>query len=135
MLSPDPGCGLRTSCRRAGPGLMMILSLLGGSACRPARPPGEPADAVQRFYAAVSGRDCATALSTLGSRIRGRFEQAGCEQIYRQIEEHPLERVISTQVDGRDREAQLVRARLRGRTTDVVIRVQAEDGQWKISSM
>lgn len=117
-------------------GLIALLGLCSLLACRPSRPTGSPADAVQRFYAAATAGDCAAALRTLGTKLRARLDPGDrCAQLFQQTLEHPLEGVLSTQADGRDPEAQLVRARLRGRTIDLIIRVQAEDGQWKIVSM
>ena len=111
--------------------------LLGLALALPAcRPPGRPSDAVERFYAAVTVGDCAAALGALGTAFRTRVEQKGnCDRLLEEMREHPLERVLDTQVDGRNRAAQLVRVRLRGHKTDVIIRVQAEGGQWKIFSM
>lgn len=117
-------------------GFVAFLGLGSVVACRPSRPSGIPADAVQRFHLAAADGDCAAALGTLGNKLRARLDSGDrCAKLFQETLRHPLERVISTQVDGRDREAQLVRARLRGRATDLVIRVQAEDGQWKIVSM
>jgi hypothetical protein len=114
-------------------GLALGLALV---ACRPAPPPGRPGEAVERFYGAVLAGDCAAALSALGTAFRARVEQKGsCDQLFEEMREHPLDRVLDTQVDGRNPAAQLVRARLQGRKTDVIIRVQAEGGQWKIFSM
>jgi hypothetical protein len=135
MVSPVFG---RSSGQRSRGQCEWLLFGLGLAlwACRPAPPPGHPAEAVERFYAAVITGDCAAALGTLGAPFRARAEQkGGCDQLLREMREHPLERVIDTQVDGRNRDAQLVRARLQGRKTDVIIRVQAEGRQWKIFSM
>lgn len=111
----------------------LALALL---ACSPASPTTPPAAAVQRFYAAAAAGDCATALSTLGGGLRTRVAPEGtCDHLFEELRQHPLEHVVATQVDGRNRAAQLVRTRLRGRTTDVIIRVQAEGSQWKIFSL
>lgn len=114
-------------------GVGLALALL---ACRPATPPGPPAAAVERFYGAVMAGDCAAALGALGTAFRVRVEQkGGCDRLFEEMREHPLERVLDTQVDGRNRAAQLIRARLSGHKNDVIIRVQAEGGQWKIFSL
>lgn len=128
---------------RCGRGLELI-SILGSLlvlACRPTRsepPSGQPADAVRRFYAAAARHDCSEAARVLGRPLRekSQIDQAGrCAKLLEQVLEHPLEHVLDTQVDGRDASAHLVRARLRGRATDIIIRVQAEDGQWKIVAL
>lgn len=122
--------------RARNAGLLALLGLGCFLACRPGRPTGVPADAVQRYYAATASGDCAAALGALGSKLRARLDSGDrCALLFRQTNEHPLERVLGTQVDGRDPAAQLVRVRLRGRVIDLIIRVQAEDGQWKIVSM
>ena len=111
----------------------LALALL---ACSPASPTAPPAAVVQRFYAAVTAGDCATALNALGGDLRSRVAPDGtCDHLFEELRPHPLERVVATQVDGRNRAAQLVRTRLRGRTTDVIIRVQAEGAKWKIFSL
>lgn len=108
-------------------------------ACRPTRPAppaGQPADAIRRFYAAAARSDCTEAVRVLGGPLRSKIDQAGrCAELLEQVLEHPLEHVLDTQVDGRDASAHLVRARLRGRAADIIIRVQAEDGQWKIVAL
>lgn len=117
--------------------LRLVLGLaLAVSACRPATPAGEPAAAVQRFYAAMAADDCAAALAVLGKDLRARLAPRGsCDALFHDLRQAPLERTVETHVDGRNRDAQLVRVRLRGRTTDTIIRVQAEGAEWRIFSM
>lgn len=111
----------------------LALALL---ACSPAPPTTPPAAAVQRLYAAAAAGDCAAAREALGGELRARVAQQGtCDPLFEELSRHPLEQVVATQVDGRNRAAQLVRIRLRGRTTDTIIRVQAEGAQWKIFSL
>jgi hypothetical protein len=114
-----------------------IVMALCGLACGSASPPGTPADTVTRFFAAVEAGDCTRIWAELGQSYRARLEQegAGCDVLVEQIRTYPLETVLDTRVDGRNPEAQLVRTRLRGRENDVIIRVQAEDGQWKIMAL
>lgn len=110
-------------------GLMLL-------ACSQAPPAAPPATAVQSFYAAVAAGDCAAALDGLAAGLRTRVAPDGaCETLFAELRRHPLERVVATAVDGRHRAAQLVRTRLRGRATEVIIRVEAEGTQWKISSL
>ena len=121
----------RWRCGGAIVGLLLYLA-----ACRPAAPSGEPAAAVQLFHAAMTAGDCAAALARLSRELRARVAPSGsCDALFQALREAPLERVIETHVDGRNRDAQLVRVRLRGRMTDTLIRVQAEGAQWKIFSM
>lgn len=110
-------------------GLMLL-------ACSQAPPAAPPATAVQSFYAAVAAGDCAAALDGLAAGLRTRVAPDGaCETLFAELRRHPLERVVATAVDGRHRAAQLVRTRLRGRATEVIIRVEAEGTRWKISSL
>ena len=99
-------------------------------------PPGHPADAVKRFFQAVELGDCNTAIDTLSQAYRTELKQRNlsCDE-YIERWRFQLERVIETQVDGRNKEAHLVRVHIRGRQTDSIIRVEAEDGQWRIFSM
>lgn len=114
---------------------LLALALTVG-ACRPAPPAAPPEQAVQRFFAAVTADDCPTALSQLASGMRARVAPDGrCEELFGGVRRYPLERVVETKVDGRNSDAQLVRARLRGRTTDAIIRVQAEGRSWKIFAL
>lgn len=106
-------------------------------ACRgtPAVPPGAPDGTVARLYAAVDAGDCQKAVAELSASYRDHVESAGCDEFIEKLREFPLERVIETKTDGRDSGARLVRIRVENRKTDVIIRVEAENGQWKIFSM
>lgn len=99
-------------------------------------PPGQPADAVQRFFQAVEAGDCNAAIGTLSQAYRTELEKKNlrCDE-YIERWRFQLERVIETQVDGRNKAAHLVRVHIRGRQTDSIIRVEAEGGQWRIFSM
>lgn len=134
MVGPVGFLSRASRLRDLGPGRYWLgLMLL---ACRPAPPAAPPADAVQSFYAAVAAGDCAAALAGLAAGLRTRVAPDGtCEPLFAELRQHPLERVVDTAVDGRNRAAQLVRARLRGRATEVIIRVQAEGSRWKIFSL
>lgn len=114
------------------PTLVALLSL---AACSPG-PPDAPADAVRRLFGAVEAGDCDVAFATLSRAHRAELErQHGCAEVIAELRRRPLDAVIDTRLDGRDDRAHLVRVRLRGRATDSWIRVEAEDGQWKISSL
>ncbi|ACY14376.1 hypothetical protein [Haliangium ochraceum] len=116
---------------------VIALSLaLAAAACTPS-PKGEPSDAVRDFYRAVDEGSCATMWTHIASEYRLRLEREGasCEVILEQVSAYPLERVLDTRADGRDGDARLVRARLRGREQDVIFRVEAEDGQWKLMAL
>lgn len=100
-------------------------------------PPGQPADAVKRFFQAVEAGDCNAAIGTLSQAYRTELKEKNqpCDEYLETWRRLPLERVIETQIDGRNKKAHLVRAHVRGRQTDSIIRVEAEGGQWRISSM
>lgn len=100
-------------------------------------PPGQPADAVKRFFQAVEAGDCNAAMATLSRAYRTELQakQLPCDEYIETWRRSRLERVIETRIDGRNQEAHLVRTHIRGRQTDSIIRVEAEDGQWRIFSM
>jgi hypothetical protein len=113
-----------------------VVIALGGLACS-ASPPGAPADAVTRFFAAVESGSCSAMLAELGDGYRAELEREGmgCNELIDQMRTYPFEAVLDTRVDGRNAAAHLVYTRLRGRAQAVVIRVQAENRQWKIMAL
>ena len=118
--------------------LATLVALL-GLACRatPASPPGAPADAVTRFFAAVDAQDCTGAWAELGQTYRDSLTRDGvdCGLLIEEMRKYPLDAVLDTRTDGRNPDARLVRTRLRGRDQNVVIRVQADAGQWRIMAL
>lgn len=100
-------------------------------------PPGQPADAVKRFFQALEAGDCSAATGTLSQAYRAELNKKNlpCDEYIETWRGFQLERVIETQVDGRNENAHLVRAHIRGRQTDSIIRVEAEAGQWRIFSI
>jgi hypothetical protein len=100
-------------------------------------PPGQPADAVTRFFQAMEAGDCNAAIDTLSQAYRTELKNRDltCSEYIETWRRSRLERVIETQVDGRNKKAHLVRAHIRGRQTDSILRIEAEDGQWRIFSM
>jgi hypothetical protein len=121
--------------RRAAISVAVVIAL-GGLACS-ASPPGAPADAVTRFFAAVESGSCSGTWAEIGASYRAELEREGigCNELIEQMRTYPFEAVLDTRVDGRNAAAHLVHTRLRGREHEVVIRVQAEDGQWKIMAL
>lgn len=113
-----------------------VVVALGAPACS-ASPAGAPADAVTRFFAAVDSGSCSAIWAELGSGYRAELEREGvsCNELIEQMRTYPFEAVVDTRVDGRNAAAHLVHTRLRGREHAVVIRVQAEDGRWKIMAL
>jgi len=100
-------------------------------------PPGQPADAVKRFFQAVEAGDGNAAIGTLSQTYRTELKKQNlaCNEYLETWRPFQLERVIETQVDGRNPKAYLVRAHIRGRQTDSIIRVEAEGDQWRIFSI
>ena len=117
--------------------LPTLASALLVLACRgtPGAPPGAPSGTVERLYAAVDAGDCQKAVAELSASYRDHVETAGCHAFLDKLRAFPLERIIDTRTDGRDSGARLVRTRVGNRKTDVIIRVEAENGAWKIFSM
>jgi hypothetical protein len=106
------------------------------AACRTS-PLGQPDDAVKRFFQAVAAGDCEAAIGTLSQSYRAELntKHLSCDEYLGTWRRFQLERLIETQVDGRNHRAYLVRAHLRGRQTDSIIRVEAEGDQWRIFSI
>jgi hypothetical protein len=100
-------------------------------------PAGTPADAVTRFFAAVASGSCSSVWAELGDGYRAELEREGvhCNELIEQLRTYPFEAVVDTRVDGRNDAAHLVHTRLGGREHEVVIRVQAEHGRWKIMAL
>jgi hypothetical protein len=109
------------------------------AACSPSPPgpPGQPADVVKGFFQAVETGDCNAATGLLSQAHRTELEKKKlpCDEYIETWRSFQFERVIETQVDGRNKKAHLVRARIRGRQADSIIRVEAEGGQWRIFSI
>lgn len=114
---------------------LLVLACARGSDTPANEPAGSPADAVEALYAAVEAGDCQAALSVLTSAYRPEIEAAGCDELMEKMREFPLDRILETKPDGRDPGARLVRTRIHQRQSDVIIRVQAENGAWKIAAM
>src|SRR5512144_2413073 len=72
-------------------------------------PPGQPADAVKRFFEAVAAGDCNAATGTLSQASRAELKKKNlpCDEYIKTWRPFQLERVIETQVDGRNQEAHL----------------------------
>ncbi|WP_428265754.1 hypothetical protein [Haliangium sp.] len=100
-------------------------------------PSGAPADTIKRFYTAVAAGDCEAARAELARAYQDDLERAGvsCATLLEEMQRYPLAAVDETKVDGRNPDAHLVQTRLVGRREVVIIRVQAEDGRWKIFAM
>lgn len=115
---------------------MVALVTVAAPACNTS-PPGAPRDAVEGFFAAIERGDCDTALAQLGDAYRAELTREGvdCATLVEELGAYPFESVLDTRVDGRNDAAHLVRTRMQGRTQDVIIRVQAEAGRWKIFAL
>lgn len=113
----------------------LLAALLLLAACS-SPPPGQPADAVRRFFGAVEAGDCEAAFAALSRAYRAEIEEKHrCPESLTELRQISLDDVVDVQVDGRNNRAHLVRVHLRGRAADSLIRVEAEDGQWRIFSL
>lgn len=87
---------------------------------------------VERFFSALPAGDCAV----LGPLLVG--GPGTCEATVAELRSHGLElvEVLGAQVDGRNPEAVMVRARVRwqGRVPEqpYLLRVERHEGQWKL---
>lgn len=107
--------------------------------CAPsgARSPGEaePDKVVEKFYEAVDAHDCAAMRKLIHGDAAAHFDEQGCELVAKRMQENTLEEVVRVDVDGRDKNARLVRVRLSGIATELVIRLERVQGHWKIVSV
>lgn len=89
---------------------------------------------VRRFFAALPSADCAVLAPLLATGGSAR----SCPETVRELQEHgyALVEIVDSQVDGRDPNAVMVRARMsRGgvrREEPLVLRVERQDGGWKL---
>jgi hypothetical protein len=117
----------------AASGLLMALGLLACSS--PAEKKTEAAQAsVRRFFAALPAGDC----TVLGPLLATGGSARPCPTTVQELHSHGFELVdiVSAEVDGRDANAVLVRAKVaRGGTVrdePVILRVELQDGRWKL---
>ena len=126
--------------------MFVVIALLFSISCQAASTdipvsmkdiPGTPEDPVKRFYTAIEKQDCAAFRAQLSVAYLERWHEKGlsCDEIIKQLSEYPLAEVIRTSIDGRNPQHRLVKVRMVGNRGDVIVRVIAEGGQWKIDSM
>ncbi|HEX8706533.1 MAG TPA: hypothetical protein VF815_47300 [Myxococcaceae bacterium] len=124
----------RGAARRAGAlGLLLAVATLACSS--PAEKKTEAAQAsVRRFFAALPAGDCAV----LGPLLATGGSARPCPTTVEELHSHGFELVdiVSAEVDGRDANAVLVRAKMaqNGTVRDepVILRVELQDGGWKL---
>ena len=88
------------------------------------QPMASPEDLVNGFFAAVASNDCEGAAARLGGLAKSRFESEPCDDALEALRRKRFERVLSSQVDGRDPELHLVRVRFARERSVVVIGVR-----------
>jgi len=116
-----------------GLGLLLALATL---ACgSPAEKKREAARAtVRRFFAALPAGDCAV----LGPLLATGGSARACETTVEELRSHGFELVdiVNAEVDGRDANAVLVRAKVARdgavRDEPVILRVELQDGGWRL---
>jgi hypothetical protein len=117
----------------AASGLLMTLAPLACSS--PAEKKTEAARAsVRRFFAALPAGDCAV----LGPLLAAGGSARPCPTTVEELHSHGFELVdiVGAEVDGRDANAVLVRAKVARdgtvRDEPVILRVELQDGGWKL---
>ena len=96
----------------------LLVAVVSLAACS-APPPGQPADAVRRFFGAVEAGDCEAAFAALSRAYRAEIEERHrCPESLTELRQISLEDVVDVQVDGRNSRAHLVRVHLRGRAAE-----------------
>ena len=98
----------------------LLFELLG---CE-ARPETRAEDAVVAFFAAVDTNDCAEASRWLGGTAKQRFDDEECDSALEALRRKRFERVLGSQIDGRDPDLHLVRVRFSNERTPAVIGVR-----------
>lgn len=121
--------------------LVLVVTATGCSRCggtAPPRPAGSTeadkaaaAQAVERYYAAVSSGDCATVASILQKQI----DRARCAELQEAAEHHPMSlvKIIEIKPDGRDTNVALVRAIIRKKTdAEALLQVERTPKGWRL---
>lgn len=117
---------------------VLLASVSGGTGCGKRPPPEEEKrsqarEAVQRFFAALPGKDC-DVLAPMLALAGG--EAGGCADVVSSLHRHGyrLVEVLGAEVDGRDPEAVIVRARIEenGRQREAPLRMEHHPGGWKL---
>lgn len=102
----------------------------------PANVGGDPSDAVQAYFDAVAGHDCAALELSVAEAAARALAEHGCEQTIAEFEQHGarLDKIESVLADGRDPSLRLVRTHMResGRSKVVVIGVRQVEGRWRV---
>lgn len=76
------------------------------------------------FFSAVEASDCAGALKWLDGAAKERFEREPCQESLEALRRKRFQRVLSSQVDGRDERMRLVRVAFAEERAPAVIGVR-----------
>lgn len=120
--------GLARAC-----GVLLALAALACSSLE-TRKKEEAQATVRAFFTALPTGDC----KVLGPMLATGGSARPCEDTVRELHEHGMElvEVLDAVVDGRDPNAVLVRAKLARdgavRAEPFVLRVERQDGEWKL---
>lgn len=102
-----------------------VLIVVVGFGCREEQPAdGGPEDVVVAFFGAVASQDCTAAKAWLDGTARARFEREPCNEALEALSRKRFERVLSSQVDGRDDQLHLVRTRFQSEREPAIIGVR-----------
>jgi hypothetical protein len=117
---------------------VLVPAILALIACggRKAEPEGKPEEAVERFFAAVAGRDCAAIRATTTGRLHDQLVD-GCDTLFEGTEAPRLLELGAAEPDGRAPGARLVRVSFAsggGKVNKVVLRIEARDGTWAVAT-
>lgn len=83
-----------------------------------------PKEVVTAFFGAVEANDCARASKWLDGAAKESFQREECQGSLDALRRKRFERVLSSQVDGRDEQMHLVRVRFAGEREPAVIGVR-----------
>lgn len=116
---------------RGPPSRICWLAVFGtlGGACHRREP---AAHAVERYFAAVAAKDCASLMALTPASSDG----TTCQTIIESFEHRGarLIGVLGSESDGRDQRVTIVRTRVAfsGKEGDWLVRAEERDGQWKL---
>lgn len=88
------------------------------------RPETSPEEAVHAFFVAVDANDCDEATVWLGGAAKRRFEREECQSALEALRRKRFERVLGSDIDGRDPDLVLVRVRFSNERAPALIGVR-----------
>lgn len=114
------------------------------AACQPSRDPsatpaGQPLDGVKAFFAAIDAGSCPQLVAASSGALAHEIDARGCEHTLAEYQHHRLHLVAvhGADPDGRDPHAFLAHVTISrdGKDEDIVVRVEASGGAWRMTTL